>query len=426
MQYPLDAVNHSITTNYRNNLDPYLIRRDFPIFSSQQGKRIIYLDNAATTQRPFGVIRAIEEFYSKFNANVHRGAYELSSIATEKFESARRTVASFINASSPNEIIFTRNATEGINLVAWSWGLSNLKTGDVILLTELEHHSNLVPWQLLAKYTGAKLAFVPITGPTGIIDTRCLKGMLKDPVRIFAFTHVSNSLGVINPIEEWCSLARKQGIITVVDAAQSAGHMVIDVKQIGCDFLVFSAHKMCGPTGIGVLYGKEELLEAMPPYQAGGEMIEEVSYYESSWASIPHKFEAGTPHIAGAIGLHAAIDYIKNIGRDRIMQHDLNLAAYALDRLKSVPTIKIFGPPEGEFRAGIVSFILEHIHPHDLVTFVDRRFGITLRGGHHCTQPLMRKLGLNATARASFYFYNSYEEIDILVEALKEAVKFFL
>ena len=399
------------------------IRKDFPILHQTiHGKPLIYLDNAATSQKPCFVIDTLRRYYEEQNANVHRSAHSLSELATSLYEKARDRIARFLHARSSREIIFTRGATEAINLVAWTWGLQNLKPGDYVLLTEMEHHSNLVPWQLVCQRTGAKLRFIPLKTPDYHLDWEIAKGLLRPPVKLFACAHISNSLGVINPVADLCQLARSRGIVTLVDAAQSAGHLPLNVQEIGCDFLAFSGHKMCGPTGIGVLYGREELLESMPPYQAGGEMIALVELERSTWAPLPQKFEAGTPNIADAIGLGAAIEYLEWIGLDRIAAYDQELARYALEQLQTVPKIRIFGPKDQ--RVAIFSFLVDEIHAHDLVTAADQ-FGIALRGGHHCTQPLMRKLGVPATARASFYFYNTFEEADRLAEALHEIQRFF-
>jgi cysteine desulfurase/selenocysteine lyase len=400
------------------------LRADFPILDQQvHGQPLIYFDNAATSQKPRAVLDALRHYYEHDNANVHRGIHELSNRATAAFEAARARAAKFINARSADEIIFTRGTTEGINLVAQAWGSKHLKPGDRILLTEMEHHSNIVPWQLLAERTGAELVFLPITGDIGLLDLNRLDEYLAKKVKLLALTHISNSLGTINPVAELCARARQLGVTTLVDAAQSAGHRPIDVQEIGCDFLALSGHKMCGPTGIGVLYGRQEVLETMPPYQGGGEMILNVEFQRSTWKPAPHKFEAGTPDISGAVGLHAAMDYLDKIGRRNIAQHDQELGAYAyaqLSRLKE--GIRLFGPHIG--RAGLVSFLLKDIHAHDVVTVADQR-GVALRGGHHCNQPLMRKLGVESTARASFYFYNTTAEIDRFVEVLGEIQKFF-
>jgi cysteine desulfurase/selenocysteine lyase len=399
------------------------VRADFPILNQQvHGQPLIYFDNAATTQKPRAVIDALRHYYEHDNANVHRGIHELSNRATTAFETARARAAKFLNARHPEEIIFTRGTTEGINLVAQAWGASRVKAGDIILLTEMEHHSNIVPWQLLAERAGATLAFVPVTGDIGLLDLSRIDEWLTPRVRLFAMTHISNSLGVINPVVELCARARKLGVTTLVDAAQSAGHRPVDVQEIGCDFLVLSGHKMCGPTGIGVLYGRQETLESMPPYQGGGEMILTVDFDKSTWKHGAHRFEAGTPDISGAVGLRAAMDYLDYIGRDRIARHDHDLGAYAFAKLSRLKGIRLFGPPIG--RAGLVSFLLEGVHAHDVVTVADQR-GVALRGGHHCNQPLMRKLGVESTARASFYFYNTTREIDRFIEVLEEIQKFF-
>jgi cysteine desulfurase/selenocysteine lyase len=400
------------------------LRGDFPILHQKvHGRPLVYFDNAATSQKPKAVIEALRAYYERDNANVHRGIHELSNRATAGFEAARARAAKFINARSADEIVFTRGTTEGINLVASAWGSKNLKPGDKILLTEMEHHSNIVPWQLLAERTGAKLVFLPITGDIGLLDLSRLDEWLTREVKLFAMTHISNSLGTINPVAELCARARELGVMTLVDAAQSAGHRPLDAQEIGCDFLVFSGHKMCGPTGIGVLYGRSEALEALPPYQGGGEMILNVEFEKSTWKPAPHRFEAGTPDISGAIGLHAAMDYLDKIGRTNIAEHDQELGAYAYAKLSQFKTgIRLFGPHIG--RAGLVSFLLKDIHAHDVVTAADQA-GVALRGGHHCNQPLMRKLGVDSTARASFYFYNTTEEIDRFVEVLREIQKFF-
>lgn len=399
------------------------LRADFPILDQQvHGRPLIYFDNAATSQKPRGVIDALVRYYERDNANVHRGIHELSNRATAAYEGARARAARFLNARSAEEIVFTRGTTEGINLVAASWGAQNIQAGDVILLTEMEHHSNLVPWQMLARRTGAKLAFVPVTGDEGLLDLRRLDSLLTRQVKLFAMVHVSNSLGTVNPVADLCARARKLGIVTLVDGAQSAGHMPVDVQDLGCDFYVCSGHKMCGPTGIGLLYGRQELLDAMPPYQGGGEMILSVEYETSQFKRAPHRFEAGTPNIAGPVALHAAMDYLDAIGRPHIWQHDQELAGHAYDRLASLRKVRLFGPRTG--RAGLVSFVLDDVHAHDVVTLADRA-GVALRGGHHCTQPLMRKLGVESTTRASFYFYNTPAEVDVFVEVLRDIQRFF-
>ncbi len=402
------------------------MRADFPILDQQvHGRPLIYFDNAATSQKPRVVLEALRHYYEHDNANVHRGIHELSNRATTAYEAARSRAARFINAKAAEEIVFTHGTTEGINLVAASWGAKNLKPGDVILLTEMEHHSNLVPWQMLAQRTGARIAYVPVNGDEGLLDLAKLDSLLAGPVKIFSMVHISNSLGTLNPVAELCARARQRGIVTLVDGAQSAGHCPVDVQAIGCDFFVFSGHKICGPTGIGVLWGRGELLDAMPPYQGGGEMILSVSYDKTEFKPAPHRFEAGTPDISGPIGLHAAMDYLDAIGRDNIWKHDQELANYAYGKLAGLKNIRLFGPKlNSEQRAGLVSFLLKDVHAHDVVTLADQA-GVALRGGHHCTQPLMRKLGVESTARASFYFYNTPGEVDRLVEVIRETQKFF-
>ncbi len=399
------------------------LRKDFPILDQEvHGQRLIYFDNAATSQKPRAVLDALQHYYLRDNANVHRGIHELSLRATEGYEGARARAAKFINARKSCEIIFTRGTTEGINLVANSWGGANLKEGDIILLTEMEHHSNIVPWQLAAQRTGAKLRYVPITGDGGLLDLAQLDRLLTPEVKLFAFTQLSNTLGTINPARELCARARALGVTTLVDAAQSIGHLPVDAQDIGCDFLAFSGHKMCGPTGIGVLYGREELLEAMPPWQGGGDMISSVDFFESRWNTLPHKFEAGTPDISGPIALQVAMDYLDQIGRESIAAHDHELAQYAMDRLVEIPHLRLFGPRSG--RAGVTSFVLPEVHAHDVVTLADHR-GLALRGGHHCNQPLMRRLKVASTARASFYFYNTKAEVDRMIEILREIQQYF-
>ena len=399
------------------------LRKDFPILDQKiHGKPLVYFDNAATSQKPRAVIDALVHYYEHDNANVHRGIHELSNRATLGFEAARQRTARYLNARTAEEIIFTRGTTEAINLVAAAWGQRHIKAGDVILLTEMEHHSNLVPWQLLAERTGAKLAFLPVTGDIGLLDMSRLDEYLTSRVKLLAMVHISNSLGTINPVADLCARARQRGITTLVDAAQSAGHRPLDVQELDCDFLAFSGHKMCGPTGIGVLYGRQEVLDQMPPYQGGGEMILSVEYAKSTWKPAPHRFEAGTPDIAGAIGLAAAMDYLDTVGRSRIAEHDMALGAYAYAQLTGLKNLRLFGPHVG--RAGIVSFLLKDVHAHDVVELANQR-GIAMRGGHHCTQPLMRKLGVESTSRASFYFYNTTQEIDRLVEVVREIQAFF-
>lgn len=398
------------------------LRRDFPILhQTVHGRPLIYLDSAASSQKPTAVLDALRHYYEHDNANVHRALHVLSSRATEAYESARSKVARYLGAASSEEIVFTRGTTEAINLVAQAWGGKFIRQGDVILLTELEHHSNLVPWQLLAERTGAKLRFLPVR-EDGSLAMEQLEAVLTPEVKLFAFTHISNSMGTINSVAELCRAAKAVGAVTLVDAAQSAGHMPLNVQEIGCDFLALSGHKMCAPTGIGALYGRMERLEEMPPWHGGGEMIVNVTYEKCTFKEPPYRFEAGTPNIAGAVGLGAAIDYIESVGREHIFEHDQQLARYTLERFAEVPGMRVIGPRES--RAGVVSFVMEAAHPHDLTTYADQ-YGLALRGGHHCCQPLMRKFRLPGTTRASFYFYNTRDEVDRMVEILLAANRFF-
>ena len=403
------------------------VRTHFPTLHQQvHGKPLVYLDNAATAHKPQAVIDAVSRFYERDNSNVHRGLHALSMRATDAYEGARARVAKFINAADPAEIVFTRGTTESINLVASSWGGANLKSGDVILLTEMEHHSNLVPWQLIAQRTGATLRFVPIVGQNaeGGLELDQLDALLTPEVKLFALTHVSNTLGAINPVAEICAKARARGIISVIDGAQSIGHMPVDVRALDCDFYAFSAHKMAGPTGIGALYGRLSLLNAMTPYQGGGGMIAQVEYLTSRWKPSPERFEAGTPNFGDAVGLAAACDYLDSLDRAAIAKHDSELAGIAYEKLSGLPGIRLLGPGPGEERSGLVSFAFNDVHAHDIVTFADED-GLALRGGHHCNQPLMKKLGLTSTTRASFYVYNTPDEIDTLVSSVRKILKFF-
>jgi cysteine desulfurase/selenocysteine lyase len=397
------------------------IRAEFPILQQEvHGQPLVYFDNAATSQKPRAVIDALRHYYEHSNANVHRGLHELSNRATEAYEVARAKVANYLGAATPDEIIFTRGTTEGINLVAQAWGGKHVREGDAILLTEMEHHSNLVPWQLLAERTGAKLRFAPVN-EDGTLNLEKLDDLLAG-AKIFAFTHISNSLGTINPVADLCRRARAAGVTTLVDGAQSAGHVPVNVRAIGCDFYVCSGHKMCAPTGSGALYGRAEVLEATPPYHGGGEMIVTVTYERSTFKPAPHRFEAGTPNVAGAVGLAAAVDYLESIGRDRIFAHDERLALTAYARLETLPGVRIFGPRDT--RGGLVGFTVDWAHPHDLTTYANE-YGLALRGGHHCNQPLMRKFKVPGTNRASFYFYNTEAEIDRMMEILNNAHRFF-
>lgn len=401
------------------------VRADFPVLHQQvNGRPLVYLDNAATAQKPRQVIDALVRYYEQDNSNVHRGLHALSMRATDGYEGARARVARFINAADPAEIIFTRGTTESINIVARSWGHAHLKPGDVVLTTEMEHHSNLVPWQQAAKASGATLKYVPVLGENaeGGLDLAALDTLLTPAVKLFAFTHVSNTLGTINPVDELCRRARAVGAITVIDAAQSVGHQPLDVRALGCDFLAFSGHKMCGPTGIGVLYGRRELLDKLAPDETGGGMVVQVSYEGATWKPAPERFEAGTPNVADAIALAAACDYLDTLGREKIAAHDAELATLAYEKLRALPGIRLLGPTGA--RSGLVSFAFADVHAHDVVTFADED-GIALRGGHHCNQPLMRKLGLASTTRASFYVYNTPDEIDRLAASLQRILKFF-
>ncbi len=398
------------------------IRAQFPILAREvNGHPLVYLDNAASSQRPERVIERIARYYREEHANVHRGAHALSAAATGAYEGARQTVAEHIGATDPAEIVFTRGTTESINLVAAAWGGSRLGEGDEVLLTKMEHHSNLVPWQLVAGRTGAVLRFVDVTAE-GRLDLDDFDRLLGPRTRLVAFTHVSNSLGTVNPVRDLVQRAHGAGALALVDGAQAAPHLTLDVADLGCDFYAFSSHKMCGPTGIGVLWSRRELLEDMPPYQGGGEMISEVTLEGSKWAAIPHKFEAGTPNIAGAVGFAEAIRFLREVGMDSIAAHEAELIGYALAALSDIPGLTLFGPREA--RASVFSFTFGDIHPHDLSTILDQR-GIAIRAGHHCNQPLMDHFGVSGTARASLYLYNTPSEIDALVEGLAMAAEVF-
>src|SRR5213082_2507901 len=403
-------------------LDAHRLRTDFAVFDELiNGKPVAYLDSASSTQKPRQVLDAMREFYEHSYANVHRGVYTLAERSTAGFEGAREKVRAYINAPSHREVIFTRSATEALNLIAYSWGLDNLGPGDVVVITELEHHANFVPWQFIAKRTGAQFAHIPIDDygelQLDALDEIATRGNIK----VVANNLVSNTLGTINPVEKLAAWAHEQGAIMVVDAAQAAPHRAIDVQALGCDFLAFSSHKLCGPSGIGALWGKRELLEQMSPFNLGGHMIRQVKVEETTWGQLPYKFEAGTQPIAEAVGFGAALDYLSTVGLEAIEQHEHALAAYALERLTEVPGLVAYGPP-ADRRAGIVSFNLDGIHPHDVAQILDSE-GVAIRGGHHCTQPLMRRLGVAATNRASFYLYTIPEEIDRLVDGLHKVRK---
>lgn len=402
-------------------IDAQAIRRDFPVLDQTvNGRPLVYLDSAATAQKPRVVIEAVQRYYEEYNANVHRAIHSLGERATMKYEEARHKVARFINAPDPATIIFTKNATEAINLAAYSWGRNNITADDEIVISPIEHHSNIVPWQLVARATGARLRFFDITDD-GRIRTDNLDDVITERTKLVAVTQASNVLGTIVPVREIVFAARRRGALVLVDGAQSTPHMPVDVQALDCDFFALSGHKMLGPTGIGVLYGRRELLEAMDPFLAGGDMISSVTLERSEWADLPHKFEAGTPHIAGAIGLGAAVDYLTNLGMENVQQHEKQLVAYAMERLRNEPGVTVFGP---EHRAGLVTFNVEDVHPHDLATILNGE-GVAIRAGHHCAQPVMKWLGVPATARASFYVYNTEEDVDRLVAGLKVAKEFF-
>ena len=402
------------------SLDPVALRTRFPLLANDP--TLAYLDSAATTQKPDIVIDAEADFYRRDNANVHRGLYDLARRATERYEAARETVARFLNAPA-REVIWTRGTTEALNLVASAWGGANLRPGDEIVLSVMEHHSNLVSWQLAAGRTGARLRFIDLDDE-GMLRMDHYRALLTDRTKIVAIGHVSNALGTIHPIREIADLAHDVGAIVVVDGAQGAPHLPVDVQALGCDFYACSGHKMCGPMGIGALWGRSELLEAMPPYHGGGEMIDVVELEGSTWAELPHKFEAGTPNGAGAVGMAAAVDFLASIGPDAIAAHEQDLIRYGLDRLRRVDGLRLFGPSHPENRTSVFSFTLEGVHPHDIATILDAE-NIAVRAGHHCAQPLMRRLGVPATTRASLYIYNDVSEIDRLADGLDRARQMF-
>ena len=402
--------------------DVAAIRNDFPLLQTQShGKPLAYLDNAATSQKPQAVIAATTRYYTNYNANIHRGVYKLSADATAAYEGAREKIARLINAPSAKEIVFVRGATEAVNLVAATWGMDNIHCGDEIILSEMEHHSNIVPWQLLAARTGAIVKVIPITD-TGELSLEHYQGLLSDRTRLVAITHVSNALGTINPVERIVAAAHARGIPVLIDGAQSIPHLTIDVQKIGCDFFVFSGHKLCAPTGIGALWAKHELLENMPPYQGGGDMISTVSFEGSTWNIVPHKFEAGTPDIAGAIGLSAAVDYLSRLEMARIAAVEADLLASAEKALRTIPGLRIIG--EARQKASVISFLLDGIHPHDIGTILDQEH-VAVRTGHHCCQPLMDYYHIPATARASLAFYNTPADIDALVSGLHRVIEVF-
>jgi cysteine desulfurase/selenocysteine lyase len=406
-------------------LDPYALRRDFPILDEViNGHKLVYLDSASTSQKPRVVLEAIDTYYREYNANVHRGIYTIGEKATAEYERARAKVARFINAPDAHEIVFTRNATEAINLVAYSWGRRNINRGDAIVLTEMEHHANLVPWQLLVQERDGDLEFIPITDD-GILRLDVLEVLLRLKPKLVAFTHVSNTLGTINPVREMVAMAHEAGALALVDGAQAVPHVPVDVQELGADFYAFSGHKMLGPMGSGALWARRELLEVMPPFLAGGEMIREVHLRRSDFNDIPWKFEAGTPAVADAIGLGVAAEYLRELGMDAVREHERELVTYALDVLpRSVPGIQLYGPMDADLRGGVIPFNLPGIHPHDVAQVLDRS-GIAVRAGHHCTMPLHERLDLAATARASFNVYSTREDIDALVAGLLDVQRVF-
>ena len=400
------------------------VRQDFPILKREvHGNPLVYLDNAATSQKPASVIDALSRYYREYNANVHRGVHTLAEEATEGYEQARRVVARFIGAENPANLIFTRNTTEAINLFAYAWGGRNLKPGDEILLTVMEHHSNLVPWQIIAQQTGAVLRHVDIT-EEGLLDMASFYKLLGPKTRVVSVTHMSNVLGTINPVEEIAKAAHEQGAIVLIDGAQSVPHLPVDVEALGCDLLAFSGHKTLGPTGVGALWVKQELLETLEPFMGGGEMIREVQLDYSTWNTAPYRFEAGTPNIADAIAWAEGIEYLSSLGMEQVREHEIQLTRYALNALKNVQNLKVYGPADPALKGGVAAFSLEGIHPHDIGTALDQ-FGVAVRAGHHCAQPLHRRLGVDSSARASFYLYNTEEEIDKFVEALQATQEYF-
>ena len=400
------------------------IRSDFPILEREThpGVRVVYLDSTATSQKPVQVIEAMDRFYRRSNANIHRGVHTLAEESTAMYEEARGKIARFISAPSARQIIYTRNTTESINLVAYSWARANLKAGHLVILTEMEHHSNLVPWHMLQAERGIELDFIPVT-EDGLLDLDAYKTLLSRSPKLVSFTHMSNVLGTINPAAEIIRLAHEAGAVTLVDAAQSVPHLKVDVQALDVDFLAFSAHKMCGPTGIGALYGRLDLLERMPPFLGGGDMIKEVKLRSFKPNSLPHKFEAGTPAIAEAVGFGAAVDYLASLGMNDVAQHEHEITGYALERLEEVPGLKVFGP-SADKKGGVASFTFEGVHPHDVAQILDQ-YGIAVRAGHHCAQPLHEKFGIPASTRASFYLYTTREEVDALINGIYKVKKVF-
>ncbi len=405
-------------------LDVKAVRKDFPILSREvYGKPLVYLDNAATSQKPTQVIQALLEFYERYNSNIHRGVHALSMEATEKYEEARQKCADFIGSPSAESVALVRNTTEAINLVAQTWARQNIGPGDEILISDMEHHSNLVPWQKVAQEQGALLRFIPLTSEQ-TLDLSGLDGLLTERTKLLTLNHMSNVLGTINPVKELAEAAHRVGAKVLIDGAQSVPHLKMDVKDLDCDFLAFSGHKMLGPTGIGALYVKQEVFEGMEPFLRGGEMVRQVWDDSATWNDLPLRFEAGTPNIADTIALGAAIDYLEALGMENVRQHEIDITEYALKAFAELEDVKVFGPRDTAQRGGIVSFYCEDVHPHDIGTMLDRE-GIAIRTGHHCAMPLMGKLSVPATARASFYVYNTEEEVDLLVAAIKETLRYF-
>ncbi|MBI1854544.1 MAG: cysteine desulfurase [Chloroflexi bacterium] len=406
------------------SLDVSRIRQDFPILNREvrPGVKVVYLDSTATSQKPLSVIEAMNDFYRRSNANIHRGVHVLAEESTAMYEQAREKIAKFINAPSARQVIYTRNTTESINLVAYTWARANLKRGDLVILTEMEHHSNLVPWHMLAAERGIQLEFIPVTDD-GLLDLGTYKSLLARTPKLVSFTHMSNVLGTINPAADIIRRAHDAGAVTVLDAAQSVPHLKVDVQQLDVDFMAFSAHKMCGPTGIGALYGKTALLEAMPPFLGGGDMIKEVKLRSFRPNELPYKFEAGTPAIAEAVGFGAAVDYLNSIGMETIAAHEHEITEYALERLEEIPGLKVFGPTADK-KGGVASFTFDGVHPHDVAQILDQD-GVAIRAGHHCAQPLHEKFGIPATSRASFYLYSTKDEVDKLIEGIYKVKKVF-
>lgn len=412
-------------SDFKTPLDVQAIRADFPVLDQEvrPGVSLVYLDNSATSQKPLSVIQTMDDYYRRYNANVHRGIHKLSEEATLAYEGARKKVQKFINAESAREVIITRGTTESLNLVAYSWGRANLKPGDVVLSTEMEHHANIVPWQILAEQTGFTLKFVPVTDD-GFLDMDAFYAMLDERVKLVTVMHVSNVLGTINPVEEMIRAAHQVGALALIDGAQSVPHLAVDVQALDCDFFAFSSHKMLGPTGAGILYGKKAVLESMPPFMGGGDMIKRVTLDGSQWNELPWKFEAGTPSISEVIGLGAAVDYLSKVGMENIHQHEVAITGYALERLSEVPGVRVLGPTDPAKKGGVAAMVLEDAHAHDIAEILNHE-GVAVRAGHHCAMPLHQRYNIAASARASFYLYNTFEEVDRLVSALYKVKETF-